>query len=160
MLVGWFRDAKAIIAVDFGHDRVAIEPRSHYDREILPRNICAVRSRSGKWWSRSSPIKPADARSSSVQCRSNRPDASIKWEEDRVHPGLLIAMITMLFRCPFDEDLTVPRVSTYRRDEKTIADHRDRVMKIVRSCAVHGEKEIAAYCVRPMEIVWLSRWWR
>ena len=46
---------------------------------------------------------------------------------DRDHP----AITSMLFRCPYDEDLTVPRVSMYRRDEKTIADHRDRVM---RSC--------------------------
>ena len=56
-----------------------------------------------------------------------------------------------------DGDLTVQCVSTYRRDEKAIANHRGRVMKIVRSRTVHGEKRIAAYHVRPMEIVRLSR---
>ena len=48
---------------------------------------------------------------------------------------------------PFDGDLTVPHVSTYRRDDKTIADHRGRVMKIVRSRAVHVEKRIRLLCL-------------
>ena len=48
---------------------------------------------------------------------------------------------------PSDGDLTVPRVGTYRRDEKTIADHRGHVMKIVRSRAVHGEKRIRLSCL-------------
>ena len=47
---------------------------------------------------------------------------------------------------PSDGDLTVPCVSTYRQDEKTIADHRGHVMKIMRSRAVHGEKRIRLSC--------------
>ena len=47
---------------------------------------------------------------------------------------------------PSDGDLTVPRISTYRRDEKTIADHCGHVMKIVRSRAIHGEKRIRLSC--------------
>ena len=115
-----------MITVDFGHDRVAIEPRSRCNRTAIV-----------GFFHEAFPTS----------------------DHDQVSGGLDHRRSSLLMhdRRPCDADPTVPRVSTYRQDETTIADHRGRVMKIVRSRAAHGEKRIAAYRVRPMEIVRLSR---